>query len=391
VKSQLHGKNLTYNIDAVKASLESYKAYRQGYRFIVNQGGSRSGKTFNLIKLLIGLSLKEKLATSVCSLSFPHLRRGAMRDWRLIMENSDLYNESDHRKTEQLYTFPSGSYMEFFSVDNALKVRGPGRDNLFINEANLIDQDTFEQLNLRTRKAVFLDYNPADEFSWIYDRILTQPDCYFIQTSYKDNPFLPIEQVKQIENLKYVDENMWKVYGLGERGKAEGLIYTHWAPYTYDVQGNRSWGLDFGYNHPAALVKTTERDKDLYSEEVIYESHLTTPELIERVKNFVPRGDTVYCDSANPDKIVELKKAGISAVPADKNVKDGILFLKSRKWYVKGVNAQKELKSYKYKTVNEKLTEEPIKINDDWCDAARYSVTGLRKPRTGTTKAKVYG
>lgn len=389
--SKSGGKSLTYTIDSVKASLESYKAYSNGSRFIVNQGGSRSGKTFNLIKLIIGLALKEKITISICSLSFPHLRRGAMRDWRLIMENAGLYNEADHKKTEQLYTYPSGSYIEFFSVDNALKVRGPGRDILFVNEANLIDQDTFVQLNLRTRKSVFIDYNPADEFSWIYDMILPQPSTTFIQTSYKDNPFLPVEQVREIENLQFLDENMWKVYGLGERGKSEGLIYTHWHPFNHEVSGNRSWGLDFGYNHPLALVKTTEKDKDLYSEEFIYQSHLTTPELIELIKGIVPRNDIIYCDSANPDKILELKRAGINATQADKNVKDGILFIKSRKWFLKGANLLKEAKSYKYQKVNERLTEDPIKLYDDAMDAARYSITGLRKPSPGKTKAKVYG
>ena len=206
------GKTLT--LDRVKVQLESYKAFKEGKRIVVNQGGTRSGKTFGLMKLLIALAYKEKYSISITSLSFPHLRKGALRDWRTIMENYDLYSVPDHMRTENTYYFPTGSYMEFFSVDDHLKVRGPGRDILFINEANLIDFDTFTQLLLRTKVCCFIDYNPADEFHWIYDKILTRPDTYFIKSTYQDNPFLPHEQVKEIENLKNVDENYWRIYSI---------------------------------------------------------------------------------------------------------------------------------------------------------------------------------
>lgn len=319
------------------------------------------------------------------------------------MNNYELYDQNAHRRTDRAYDYPSGSYIEFFSVDDSLKVRGPGRDILFVNELNLIDFETFIQLLLRTRVCVLGDYNPADEFSWIYDELLAEfvyqdgdvawyrrkgkkdtdkPDVAFIHSTYHDNPFLPIEQILEIENLKNVDENLWRIYGEGLRGHSEGIIYTHWKQFTEAPQGNVSYGLDFGYNHPCALVKTTEYDKDLYSEEVIYQSHLTTPELIELIKQLVPKHAAIYCDTANPDKILELKRAGINALPADKNVKDGILFIKSRKWFVKGVNFIKELKSYKYREVNGRITEEPLKIKDDCADAARYSCTPLRKPKS---------
>lgn len=321
------------------------------------------------------------------------------------MNNFYLYDQNSHRRTDRAYDYPSGSYIEFFSADDSLKVRGPGRDILFVNELNLIDFETFIQMLLRTRVCAMGDYNPADEFSWIYDELLAEevykdgditwyrrkgktkddkPDVAFIQSTYKDNPFLPKEQVSEIENLKNVDENLWRIYGDGERGHSEGIIYTHWKIAGQIPGGEVSYGLDFGYNHPCSLVKTTEYDKDLYSEEIIYQSHLTTPELIGLIKEFVPKNASVYCDTANPDKIEELKRAGIKALPADKNVKDGILFIKSRKWYVKGVNLIKELKSYKFKEVNGRLTEEPLKIKDDACDAARYSCTPLRKPKSGS-------
>lgn len=288
------------------------------------------------------------------------------------MENSGLYDPMAHVRTEQVYNYPNGSYTEFFSSDNNLKVRGPGRDILFFNEANLTDFDTFTQLMLRTRKAIFIDFNPADEFHWIYDNILTRPDCYFIKSTYLDNPFLPIEQVKEIENLKNVDENFWRIYGEGERGHSEGVIYTHWKPYSGSVDGRVSYGLDFGYNNPTALVKVTENDQNLYWEEKIYQSHLTNSDLIPMIKQIVKPHETIYADSAEPARIEELKRAGIKAVPANKDVKEGIDFVKGRHLFVhsQSVNLLKEIKSYKFASnikKNKNEPEVPVKLNDHAC------------------------
>lgn len=384
VQSALHGKSLNYQIPKIKVATESYNAYKAGYRIIVNQGGTRSGKTYTLNQLLIALALKEKLSISITSVAFPHLRRGAMRDWRQIMENSHLYDQNSHIRTEQVYNYPNGSYIEFFSSDNNLKVRGPGRDILFFNEANLTDFDTFTQLMLRTRKAIFLDFNPADEFHWIYDNILTRPDCYFIKSTYLDNPFLPHEQVKEIENLKNVDENFWRIYGEGERGHSEGVIYTHWKPYNGERSGNTVFGLDFGYNNPAALMRVNDYDGGLYWKEEIYQSHLTTSDLIPMIKQIVKPHEPVYCDSAEPDRIEELKRAGIKAIPANKNVKDGIDFVKSRQLFINSSspNLLKEIKSYKYASKQDGITEVPLKLNDHAMDAGRYASMHFKKPKS---------
>lgn len=391
-KSLLSGKTLTYNIPRIKVATESYKAYKAGYRIIVNQGGTRSGKTYTLNQLLIALALYEKLTISITSVAFPHLRRGAMRDWRTIMENSGLYDQSNHIRTEQVYNYPNGSYIEFFSSDNNLKVRGPGRDILFFNEANLTDFDTFTQLMLRTRKCIFIDFNPADEFHWIYDSILTRPDAYFIKSTYLDNPFLPHEQVKEIENLKNVDANFWRIYGEGERGHSEGVIYTHWTPYSGDEkQGRISYGLDFGYNVPTSLVKATEYESSLYWTEEIYQSHLTNSELIPMVKQIVKPHEPVYCDAAEPDRIKEMQRAGIKAIAANKNVKEGIDFIKSRQLFVnsQSANLLKEIKSYKYSTKVAGMTDEPVKLNDHAMDAARYASIAFKAPKS-TFSAKSY-
>lgn len=306
-----------------------------------------------------------------------------MRDWRKIMEDFRLYDPMLHNKTERLYKYPSGGYIEFFSVDNALKVRGPGRDMLFINECNIIDQDTFRQLEIRTEKTIFIDYNPADEFHWIYDTLLTRKDCYFIKSTYLDNPFLPHEQVKSIEAYKEVDPNFWRIYGEGERGHSEGIIYTHWQSYNAGTQissGRIIFGLDFGFNNPTALCKIIEKESSIYVEEILYQSHLTNPELIELLKEKIPPFTELYCDSAEPARIEELRKAGFSPKEANKDVKAGIMFLKSRPLFIKSdsVNLLKEIKSYKNKAVTMKDIE-PLKVNDHLMDAMRYACTGLRQ------------
>jgi len=379
---------ITFTLPKIKVIQESRKAFDQGYRVIVNQGGTRSGKTFSLAQLLIFLALTRKISISVCSVSFPHLRKGAMRDWRKIMDDFGLYDPNAHMKTEQLYTFPTGSVIEFFSVDNNLKVRGPGRDVLFVNECNLIDKDTFRQLLLRTRKAVFIDYNPADEFHWIYDDVLTRNDCYFIKSTYLDNPFLPIEQIKEIERLRDIDENAWRIYGEGERGHSEGIIYTKWELYSQKPSGHRVYGLDFGFNNPTALVRVTDSDKNLYVEEIIYQSNLTNQDLISLLKKNVGQNEEIYGDAAEPARIEEIRRAGFNIRPANKSVKDGIDFIKSHRLYINrdSVNLQKEIRSYKYLTnKGQKNTpEEPVKLNDHAMDAMRYAAMGLKKQQTGT-------
>ena len=272
-------------------------------------------------------------------------------------------------KTEQLYTYPTGSYIEFFSVDNQLKVRGPGRDILFINEANIINYETFRQLLLRTKRAIFIDYNPADEFHWIYDKVLTRPDCYFIKSTYNDNPFIPKEQRSEIESYKDADPNFWRIYGEGERGHSEGIIFTHWQPFSAEIPGEIGYGLDFGYNNPTALCRVVQFAGGIQVTEEFYQSKVTNNDLIEVLKQLVSPYDPIYCDAAEPQRIEEIKRAGFKALPANKDVKAGIDFIKSRKLFIHqgSVNLLKEIKSYKFKVNKNKVgntPEEPLKLND---------------------------
>ena len=368
-----------YGIAPTRVAVETQKAIDDGYRIIVHQGGTRSGKTYGIQDLLIGLAYRTNLTISVCSISLPHLKKGAMRDWRELMESKGDYSPSFHNMTDLLYQYPLGGYMEFFSVDDAKRVRGPGRDVLHINEANLLSLETWRQLSIRTKKVIIIDYNPADEFHWIYDEVIPRSDCKFIQTTYKDNPFLSREQIAEIEQLKNIDENFWKVYGMGERGTSQHTIFHKFDLYD-GIDLDYHFGLDFGFNHPSALTKVSQGDQDLYLEQCFYKSHVTTPQLIDEIKPIVGH-KYVYCDTARPEVIEELRQAGINAWGANKNVKEGIDFMRSHRIFVhrNSVDLQKEMRSYKWKTKpNGDIIDEPVKAFDDLIDAARYGAMGFK-------------
>jgi phage terminase large subunit len=369
----------------------TYDAYKAGYPIICNEGGSRSGKSYSTIQILISIATNEpNKRISIVSHSLPHIKRGAYRDFRQILEDTGNWREDWMRFTDFVYTFPNGSYIELFGLEDEGKARGPGRDILFINEANLISKTLFDQLAMRTTGTIFLDWNPADFTNWVYT-IADDPKNCKIHSTYLDNihnlsPF----QVQTIEGYKNLpDPFMWKVYGLGERGASAELIYTYYKQYAHDTpEGNVCFGLDFGFNHPAALVKATFTDGECYVEELVYQSNLTTPQLIEKIKQHVKNYQPVYCDSARPDLIEEIHKAGINAKKADKDVFSGILAVKKQdlKIHVNSRNLLREMTGYKWETNKDGVIispERPVKENDDAVDAMRYAIfSHTGKPKT---------
>jgi len=236
---------------------------------------------------------------------------------------------------------------------------------------------------MRTRRAVFIDYNPADEQHWIYDRLLPLPNTAFIQTTYKDNKFLPEIQIQQIESLKDADPNLWRVYGLGERGTTQNTIYHSFELYD-EVEGDYCYGLDFGFNHPNALVKVTRVENNLYAEQMLYQSHITTSELITKVKQIVGNS-LVYCDTARPEIIQDLILNGVNAYPANKSVKEGIDFIRSHKIHIHrdSIDLQKEMRSYKWKQKpTGEILDEPVKMFDDNVDSFRYGAISFKNQYT---------
>lgn len=367
------------------------KAYDKGiYRVIANQGSTRSSKTFSLSQLLIDIASGGtnqitgkpygRKEISVVSPSLPHLKKGARKDILQNLETQMIFKEDDFNRTDQIYTFPStGSYIEFFGADDSQKVRGPGRDILYINEANLLSHATALQLFLRTREVIFIDFNPADESSWVYEVADKAGNKLIISTYQNNRANLAKEQIAEIEALKDADENLWKVFGLGLRGTSSETIYTHWKIVDeLPNRGERIRGQDFGFNVASALVDIEFYEGGIYVDELLYETKLTTSDLIERYQSLgLTKHIQTYCDAAEPKTIEEICRAGYNALPADKDVTEGIRKVKSMPLYVtkRSVNLIKELKSYKWKIDKDgKVLDEPVKFNDHACDALRYGV-----------------
>ena len=351
----------------------------------VHQGGSRSGKTFSILTALIELCHKNSgLVITICRKTFPALRATAMRDFFEILNREDIYNPDLHNKSDATYQL-WGNMVEFISIDQPQKVRGRKRDVLFINEANEINLEDWRQLLLRTTGKVLIDYNPSDEFHWIYDEVIPREDAAFFQTTYKDNPFLPESVVMEIERFKEADENFWRVYGLGERGASQATVFTHWKeidqiPNEYKLL---NLGLDFGYTaDPTAIVRVYTDGHGFAVDELCYATRLTNSDISKVLRDSgVSRSDVIICDSAEPKSIDEIHAHGFNTHGARKgkdSVKNGIQFLHSRPLLVtaRSVNVIKELRNYKWKEdKNGKQLNEPVDSFNHAIDAMRYAIT----------------
>jgi len=354
-------------------------------RIQIHQGGTRSGKTYSILTAIIELCHKNTgLVVTICRKTFPALRATAMRDFFEILNREGIYNPELHNKSEGTYHL-FGNLVEFISLSQPQKVRGRKREILFINEANEITLEDWRQLLLRTTERTIIDYNPSDEFHWIYEEVIPREDAEFFQTTYKDNPFLPESVVLEIERFKEADENFWRVYGLGERGTSRATIFTHWKeidqiPHEYKLL---NLGLDFGYtNDPTAIVRVYTNGHGFAIDELCYGTRLTNADIVQMLRdNQVNRSDVIICDSAEPKSIDEIHAHGFNTHGARKgkdSVKNGIQFLHSRPLLItsRSVNLIKELRNYKWKEdKNGKQLNEPVDSFDHAIDAMRYAIT----------------
>jgi len=366
-------------IKATDVFRQNRKEYDKKTRIVVNQGGRGSSKTWSIAQLfLLILFEEENVLLTVCRKTLPALRATAMRDFFEIMKDKGIYQEENHNKSDLIYRYGNNE-IEFISVDQPQKVRGRKRQYLWMNEANEFAFEDFRQLNIRTERQLYMDFNPSDEFHWIYDEILPRDDSVLLRSTYLDNPFLDKQIVKEIEYLKNTDQNYWRIYGLGKRGVSETTIYTHWefADKMPDSPDDITYGLDFGYNNPTALIEYADRDQNIYWREMLYESHLTNTALIKRMKKLgIDKNKVIYADPSEPDRIEEIGLAGYNIQPAETSVKNGIDMIKGRKLYITkdSVNLLKEIKSYCWKEKDGKSLDEPVKDNDHLMDAGRYAV-----------------
>jgi len=349
-------------------------------------GGTSAGKTISILQLLIDDAQTDKspTLTSVVSESFPHLRKGAMRDFLSIMQEHGYYKDSQWSKTDYTYTFESGSKIEFFSADQPGKVRGPRRDRLFVNEGNNISQETFEQLLLRTREYAWCDWNPVSEFFMYTDYIDKRPDVDFIILTYLDNEALDKSIVGEIESRKD-NKQFWQVYGLGLLGEAEGRVYTGWQiidEIPHEARLER-YGLDFGYsNDPTSIVAVYYYNGGYILDEITYQKGLSNKQIADILKN-LPQA-LVIADSAEPKSIDEIKSYGVNILPVVKgndSIVQGIQYVKDQRISItkRSVNGIKEYRNYLWKTDKEgRIINTPIDLWNHFLDAMRYSFDGLR-------------
>jgi phage terminase large subunit len=348
-------------------------------------GGTSAGKTISIIQILIDKAQSDKkpTLTSITSESFPHLKRGCIRDFLDIMEDTGYFRPTRWNKTDFTYTFESGSKIEFFSLDMPHKVRGPRRDRLFINEANNIPKETFEQLEVRTKEEIWLDWNPTNEF-WFYTDLKERPDTDFMILTYKDNEGLPASIVESIE-MRKGNKAWWQVYGLGQLGEVEGKIFKDWAiidEIPHEARLER-YGLDFGYsNDPSAITAVYYYNGGYILDEITFQKGLSNKQIADILNN-QPKA-LVMADSAEPKSIDEIMLYGVNILPCAKgqgSVNQGIQYVQDQRISVtsRSTNIIKEYRNYMWDTDRDgNIINTPISIWNHSMDSIRYAFDSLR-------------
>jgi phage terminase large subunit len=359
------------------------------------QGGTSASKTISILMYLIakaqgdfvtledGKKKAMPTLTSIVSESFPHLKRGVMRDFLNIMQTQGYYDENRWNRTDFTYEFETGSKIEFFSADQPDKVRGPRRDRLFLNECNNLPLETFEQLEIRTKEFIFLDWNPTNEF-WFYTDVLgKRDDVEHIILTYKDNEALDPRIVDAIEQRKG-NKSWWRVYGEGLLGEVDGKIYRGWEVterIPHEARLER-YGVDFGYtNDPTAIVAVYFYNGGYILDEICYLKGQSNKNIADLLKN-IDRA-MIVADSAEPKSIDEIKSYGLNIVPAKKgrdSIRNGIQLVQQQKISItsSSINLIKEYRNYMWKYDKDgKPMQEPEGGNDHLLDALRYAMETL--------------
>lgn len=352
-------------------------------------GGTSASKTISILFWIIDRALAyppanngETELISIVSESFPHLRLGAMTDFENIMRDRGYWDDSCWNKTISTYTFPTGSKLEFFSTDSG-KAHGPRRDILFANECNHIEYKTFDQLRVRTKKIIWGDWNPSNEF-WYYTELKDTVDHDFLTLTYKDNEALDANIVEDIESHKN-NKNWWAVYGMGQLGEVEGKIYKDWQiidEIPHEARLER-YGLDFGYSQdPAAIVAVYYYNGGYIFDEITYQKGMSNKRLADIIRN-LPIATTI-ADSAEPKSIDEIKEYGVSILPANKgqgSINQGISYMQDQQISVtkRSVNLIKEYRNYLWKTDKDgNILTIPEGGLDHALDAVRYAMETIR-------------
>lgn len=363
------------------------------------QGGTSAGKTIAILLYLIGMAQTdtEKTLTSVVSESIPHLKRGALRDFKNILQSQGYWYDKNWNATDSIYTFETGSQIEFFSTDNGDKLRGGRRDRCFMNEANNCTLDAFDQLEVRTKEFFYLDWNPTNEFWYYTDVRVHRDDVDHVILTYKDNEALSQEIIDSIEARRN-RTNWWKVYGLGQLGEVEGKIYTGWTeidelPKEARLEG---YGLDFGYsNDPSAITAIYYWNGAYILDEIVYQKGMSNQHIADALKG-QDNNKLVVADSAEPKSIDEIRIHGINIIPAAKgkdSVNQGIQLLQDQRMlYTKrSHNIAKEYRNYLWERDKEgKILNKPEHGFNHALDGVRYFLQNHLKNVTDNSVQDFY-
>ena len=367
----------------LKGTVVLQKNLNANTRIVVNQGGTRSSKTYSLAQLIILKALQEQgKVYTICRKTLPALKGTAYKDFFNILEEHNLYNPDKHNKSELTYKL-NNNEIEFISVDMPQKIRGRKRHILWLNEANEFRFEDWVQLSLRTTENIYLDFNPSDPYSWIYDKVMNREDCTFIKSTYLDNPFLPDETIKEIERLKDLDSNYWKIYGLGDMAQPTETIFRQFeiANNVPDEASLVAIGMDFGYsNDPTAIAEVFKLNDDLYINELVYSKGLTNQDIAQRLRELnITRQTEIIADSAEPKSIEELHRQNFNVKGAKKgadSINMGIDVLRRFKLHItkNSTNTLNEFKYYKWLTdKNGHIVNKPATNQQDHIiDAVRY-------------------
>lgn len=378
---------------------KNWDAINSNWRFILNQGGSRSSKTISILQcLIVWCLMNERKKVSIVRKTFPTLRTSVMKDFINLLKDMDLYTLKNHHKTENTYTFTNGSEVEFFAVDDEQKLRGRKRDILYANEGNELNYEEFLQLNMRTTEKLIFDFNPSDDEHWLYELLKREKETTLIKSNYLDNPFLLEAQVKEIEYLINVDEQYYRIYALGERPISKTRIYSHFKTCEVVPEANDWWyGMDFGFNAPTTLVKVMLIEGEYYCEELLYKTGLTSIDIIRELKALeINQNKYIYADTARPEIIAEMRRAGFNMKEANKDVKAGIDAIKKSiiKVSTSSINLLKEYKMYNWKTKHTEngtiILDEPVKLEDHLLDALRYAIHTHTKKQFNKKAATIF-
>ncbi len=352
-------------------------------RIKIIQGGTSAGKTFGIIPILI-----DKAATnpnteiSIVAESIPHLRRGALKDFLNVMKWTNRFFDDRFNKSLLRYEFANGSYIEFFSADDSSKLRGARRDILYINECNNVTFESYNELSIRTKQEIYLDFNPANEF-WVHTELKNEADSDFLILTYQDNEALDERIVKEIEKNRdkaktssYWD-NWWRVYGEGLIGMLEGVVFSNWKIIDKIPEDARllGVGLDFGFTvDETAIIEVYNYNGQRILNEICYQTGLVNTEIAKKLQKNV----IVYADSSEPKSIEEIRRTGqlIKGVTkGNDSINFGIQIMQSQEYLVtsKSTNLIKELRSYCWdKDKTGKQLNKPTGSMNHAVDAVRY-------------------